>query len=48
MTNLPPKDPEVDDPWVNDAGELLRFDGTDWVPYEDLPFIDTGVTYKDT
>lgn len=37
MTNSQPPDPRVEKTWVDDAGELFISNGTDWLPYEDLP-----------
>jgi hypothetical protein len=37
MTNSPPKDPKVDDIWLNDAGELHYWDGKRWALYDDPP-----------
>lgn len=39
MTNSPPPDPQPNDVWVDDAGAMKYFNGTDWVPYLDLPDI---------
>lgn len=35
MKNPPPKNPRVNDTWVDDDGELHVWDGAGWVPYED-------------
>jgi hypothetical protein len=37
MVNTPPSDPEVNQVWIDDAGELWYFDGKNWVPYLDVP-----------
>jgi hypothetical protein len=37
MSNSRPPDPRVEKTWINDAGELFASDGTNWLPYEDLP-----------
>jgi hypothetical protein len=47
MTNPPPDKPAVNQVWVDDAGDLYTWDGTQWVPYEDLPFFDPGTAYRD-
>jgi hypothetical protein len=35
--NPRPENPRVGSTWLNDTNELQVWDGTDWVPYEDLP-----------
>jgi hypothetical protein len=42
MTNPPPGNPKPQNPkfgsiWFDDAGEMLAWDGSGWVLYEDLP-----------
>lgn len=37
MSNPPPKNPRVNDTWIDSSGELQVWDGTVWKPYEDLP-----------
>jgi hypothetical protein len=42
MTNPPPGNPQPQNPrfgsiWFNAAGEMLAWDGSAWVLYEDLP-----------
>jgi hypothetical protein len=37
MPTSPPPDPQVDDTWIDDAGELFYWNGSDWVAYEDPP-----------
>jgi hypothetical protein len=37
MLNSQPPDPKVEKTWINDDGELFISDGTNWLPYEDLP-----------
>ena len=42
MTDLAPDNPRPQKPrfgetWFDDAGEMLAWDGTAWVLYEDLP-----------
>lgn len=37
MTTSPPPNPQANDTWLDDAGELKYFNGTAWVPYVDLP-----------
>jgi hypothetical protein len=42
MTNPPPVDPRPENPkfgavWFDNTGDILAWDGSEWVPYEDLP-----------
>lgn len=37
MTDMKPENPQIDDVWINDDGEMERFDGTSWQPYNDVP-----------
>ena len=37
MTNAPPPNPKLNQVWVDDNGEMKRFDGSGWVPYLDVP-----------
>jgi hypothetical protein len=37
MTGTPPPNPRVNDVWIDDAGELFYWNGSDWMPYEDPP-----------
>ena len=37
MGNTPPPDPRVNDTWIDDAGELLYWDGAAWAAYADPP-----------
>ena len=37
MMNAPPPNPELNQVWVDDNGEMKRFDGSGWVPYLDVP-----------
>jgi hypothetical protein len=32
-----PRNPEVDDTWVAEDGELYTWDGKEWVPFADIP-----------
>ena len=37
MTSLqPPENPELNDAWVDEAGDLYTWDGDSWVPFEDI------------
>jgi hypothetical protein len=38
-----PPDPEVDDTWVSEDGELHTWDGKEWVPFADIPDFGLGV-----
>jgi hypothetical protein len=37
MSDAPPSDPEPNAVWVDAAGELKYFDGSEWVLYPDVP-----------
>jgi hypothetical protein len=37
MSDVPPPDPKANDVWIDDHGELRYFNGTEWVPYPDVP-----------
>jgi hypothetical protein len=37
MTSAPPPNPGLNQVWVDDNGEMKRFDGFGWVPYLDVP-----------
>ena len=51
MKNPPPKDPQVNEAWLDDDGELHRWDGAKWVPYEDpsssIDF-ENDIVYRDS
>jgi hypothetical protein len=47
MENPAPKNPQVNQTWVDDDGVLYVWDGTDWVLYEDLPFFEPDPLYRD-
>jgi hypothetical protein len=40
MTSGPPSKPNRNDVWIDDAGGMKYFNGSEWVPYEELPDID--------
>ena len=46
MKNPPPKNPRVNQTWVDDDGVLHVWDGTDWLLYEDLPFFEPDPLYR--
>lgn len=46
MSNPPPKNPRVNDTWIDSTGELQVWNGTNWKPYEDPPDGQSFV-YKD-
>jgi hypothetical protein len=37
-SSQPPKDPRVNDHWIDDAGDVWTWNGNDWMPFEDIPF----------
>jgi hypothetical protein len=37
MSDAPPPNPELNDAWVDAAGELKYFNGSEWVLYLDVP-----------
>jgi len=45
--NSPPEHPKVNDAWVDDFGDLYTWDGTDWVPFEDVPFFEPDSPFRD-
>jgi hypothetical protein len=47
MEYPPPKNPRVNQTWVDDDGVLHVWDGTDWVLYEDLPFFEPDPLYRE-
>lgn len=47
MKNPPPKNPQVNDSWIDDNGELHIWDGIGWVPYEDPPPLPDFVIRED-
>jgi hypothetical protein len=40
--NPRPQNPRVNETWIDDAGELWYWDGTDWVADEDPPELPGG------
>lgn len=47
MKNPPPKNPRVNDTWVDDDGELRYWDGAKWALYEDVSSEPYHYLYKD-
>lgn len=45
--NSPPEDPKLGATWVDEYGDLYTWDGTEWVPYEDVPFIEPNPIFRD-
>ena len=43
----PPENPKPGQNWVDEAGDLYMWDGTDWVPFEDIPFFKPSQSFKD-
>lgn len=37
MATAPPPDPDINDVWIDDKGDMQRFDGVQWLPYLDVP-----------
>jgi hypothetical protein len=37
MTGTPPANPKLNEPWIDDAGEELYWNGVAWVAYADPP-----------
>jgi hypothetical protein len=37
MTEVPPPNPQMNAVWVDAAGEMKYFNGSEWVPYLDVP-----------
>ena len=34
----PPDNPQVDDHWIDERGDVWTWDGQDWEPLADIPF----------
>jgi hypothetical protein len=50
ITAEPPEKPRFGQIWYSDADGLLAWDGTAWVPYEDIPdgpFTDSNWLIRD-
>jgi hypothetical protein len=43
----PPKNPKPGQNWVDEAGDLYTWDGTDWMPFEDILFFKPSELLKD-
>jgi hypothetical protein len=46
--STPPEDPQLDDTWVDDAGDLYTWDGTHWIPFEDVPYFEPNTSFRDS
>jgi hypothetical protein len=44
----PPKDPRLNDAWVDDAGDLYTWNGTEWVPFEDIPYFSPNSAIRES
>ena len=42
----PPENPKVNDHWIDDAGDVWVWDGSDWMPPEDIPFFTPTSTLR--
>jgi|1186.fasta_scaffold1263471_1 hypothetical protein len=45
--STPPEDPKLNDTWVDDVGDLYTWDGTDWVPFEDIAYFEPNTSFRD-
>jgi hypothetical protein len=45
--NTPPENPAVNDTWMDDDGDLYVWNGTDWVPFEDVPFFEPNSPFRE-
>jgi hypothetical protein len=43
----PPENPKLGQNWIDEAGDLYTWDGTDWMPFEDIPFFKPSQLFKD-
>jgi hypothetical protein len=44
--NNPPENPQVNDTWVDTYGDLYTWDGTDWAPFEDIPYFEPNSPFR--
>jgi hypothetical protein len=42
----PPTNPRPGQNWVDEAGDLYTWDGTDWIPFEDVLFFKPSQSFK--
>jgi hypothetical protein len=45
--NSAPENPKVNDTWVDDYGDLYTWNGTDWMLFEDFPFMEPDSPFRD-
>jgi hypothetical protein len=45
--NSPPEHPQVNDVWVNDHGDLFVWNGTAWMPFEDVAPFEPDSPFRD-
>ncbi|HEY2576586.1 MAG TPA: hypothetical protein VGI74_09795 [Streptosporangiaceae bacterium] len=43
----PPENPKLNDAWVDEAGDLYTWDGTQWMPFEDIPMFGPNTEMRD-
>jgi hypothetical protein len=43
----PPEKPELNDAWVDHNDDLYTWNGTEWVPFEDLPYFSPNSAIRD-
>ena len=48
MTNPEsPGNPKLNEAWVDEAGDLYTWDGTQWMPFEDIPMFGPNTEMRD-
>ena len=45
---FPPENPKPNQTWTDEFGELYTFDGKDWVPAEDVLFLEPDPPFRST
>jgi hypothetical protein len=43
----PPETPRLNQAWVDDACDMWKWNGAEWVPFEDLPYFSPTSLAKD-
>jgi hypothetical protein len=43
----PPRNPRRGQAWVDEAGDLYTYDGSDWVQFDDVPFFEPNSSFRD-